>query len=131
MAWRGKRIWNRLKRKYSIGYGDCLVIMPHDDKVLNLCALKYLPSYMARKYTDRAFVLTGVKDMSDRIQDFENMVCILVSEDEIKLILKYYCLKEFRKMTVVVSFDEPYGSDGLLKKTGYTLDDLVASCIYG
>jgi hypothetical protein len=111
--------------------------MPQGDFELNACALRHLDGYLREKYLKRALVLTHDRAVLEAAAEpgaappGGGVQARLAPERDIGCICKYYCFAQFAKHIVVVSLDEPYGSDGLLAKKGCSLEDIVTGSMLG
>ena len=132
MAWQGRRIWLKLKKQYRIIDDVCLVIMPENDDEMNLCALNHIDNFLKKKHLQKAIVVT-INKHNDlfKLQNSDKIDIVYISDRDIELLLKYYLLVMFKDNISVISLSAPYGSKGLLKKPGVTLDYLVELYILG
>ncbi|CAM3692120.1 hypothetical protein COLU111180_03175 [Cohnella lubricantis] len=137
VAYTGKRLWVRLKKKHSVNKEDCLVLMPHVDSEINLSTVKHLKSYLRRKAINRALVVTNDFNAIASLKQLESendelkIDIVETTIDKIQNICKYYRMIHFHKEIIVVSIEEPFGSKGLLGKTAITIDDMVKYSILG
>jgi len=140
LALRGRRIWFRVRKQYSVGEATCLFLMPHDDSELNLYAIRYLEPYLIKKHFNHAILLTGNEEVKEIFEvmhreDAYNVALridiVIMPYDDILAVCKLYQLLQFFEDIKVVSLDEPYGSSGFINKKGYSMDDLVQHMIFG
>lgn len=133
LAWLGYHIWLGLKRKYNIGEDIYFIIMPEDDKELNINSMHHIGAFLKRKYMRGAIVLTLANKIDYSMTENYSKVIKIVRRPAfvIKLLLKYYCLIQFKEHIIVVSFNEPYGNRGLLKKEGVTMEYLTSIYFFG
>lgn len=126
LAMEGKRCWLDIKKMYNIKCEDCLVILPSDDNELNKCAIKYLPSYMEKKYIRKSFLVSkGDLNIADK-----QVTVIKLTFDKIQALLKYYRLLQFTRNVVVISLESPYGNENIINKEDISMDDYVKDAIY-
>ena len=140
LSLRGRRIWFRVRKQYSVGDATCLFLMPHDDSELNLCALRYLNPYLVKKHFNHAILLTGNKEVKETLEfmhkeDAKKVTLkidiVIMPYDDILAVCKLYQLAQFFEDVKVISLDEPYGSRGFIDKKGYKVDDLVSHMLFG
>lgn len=125
-ARRGRVIWKTIRDTYHIGENDCLVILPDHDEKLDSAALRNLDDYLHRKYINRAFVIVPYeKNVYDSNHEF-----IRLTTDELNELIAYYKLVQFKEKLVVISMKEPFGNDGIIGKSGITLDDYIVNALY-
>ena len=130
-AYAGRKIWLLLKKKYVIAPETLLLILPDVNYELNYNAMHHLVEYMHNLLIKSTIVITK----SDSFQNYEvpnvnNTTIVTLSEQDIALLLKYYCHNHFAKIKVI-SYREPFGSDGLLNKPGITVDYMVRVYFFG
>ena len=131
-ALHGRELWIELKRINQIDENWILILFPVDDSNLINAALKELPLYMRRKYLNSALLIGDNNNVViDEISvEGLNVLSKHISPEDIESILSYYRLQQFFKNIVVVSLNEPFGSDALIGKKGITIDDYVRDAIF-
>jgi len=129
MAWRGRKVWLRLKKDYSITENQYLFIMPDDNRVLNTCVLGYIGCFLKKRYFSGAIIIFNNNEHKYNITNSYGKEIILtyLEPSRITALLKYYRLLQFKSEIKVISFYEPFGSDGLLKKENISLEYLVST----
>lgn len=127
----GREIWLLLSEKYNID-SDCgLIFFPVDDYELNMKAISLLPTYI-NPHLRKLYVLTDQKSVTETIKGLscQEIVGIDLSQTEMDDLLKYYRLAAFSGHIVIVSLEEPFGNDHLLKKKDISLKDFILSSIF-
>lgn len=96
-AWKGKCIWNKLKRKLHINYDKVVIALTEDDEEWNRYALLYLKTYIKRKSAECAVVLHSENVAEEFIKKYapERTVIFSVTKDDIIYLNSYYCLYNF------------------------------------
>ena len=138
MAFHGRRIWKGIKKQYAPdAKTTVLLIFPLHDSELNRCALTHLPAFLERKLYSRALALVCDRGTHDELKQLSagmkaaKIDPVLLSDEDISVVCKYYRLIQFFDNIFVVSLEEPYGSKGLIGKKHFTLEFLVKNSIFG
>lgn len=130
-AFRGRMIWERLCRKYSVKSSCVTIVLAEDNAPWNACALRYLPAFMGRKSANRALILVKNGIHIDR-----NAVLYAalnwITEKEAEYLLNYYTLFRFSDNLVFFYTNRPQNnqSEFTLKYTDVTMDELVCLGLY-
>lgn len=134
MAWKGKRIWRHLIRKYNIGNKDIVVFLIEEDDELNYYACLYLPDILLRKSSNKAYI---VSPYASNLEGLENVQLhggtkIEVGIEEARQIMKYYQLVKFSNYVYFISLTWPPSNlvYRLLGKHGVNKEDIVCLGIY-
>ncbi len=129
MAKKGLDIWKKLKNRYGISMEWAIIIFPEKDLVLNKLGLDLLPQYLQRKYLQKVLIISVGQLRTEKVSRM-GIYLEIVTENEMSMLLKYYRLVQFAKNIVVVSYREPFGTDGMIDKEESTLRDYVMDAIY-
>ena len=127
-ARKGRRIWRRIKREYSIDYSKVVLVLPETDAEWNRQALMFLPELIKRKSAEKALVISPWDDVFEEVRkkskgngfvqdgDAEPGQCLALklSEDEIDSLLKYYCFYKFFDSIIFLYKDKPKDNPGTL-----------------
>jgi hypothetical protein len=123
-AYRGRRLWAGLERKYKVDQGVYVLLMPEDDAELNAAALGHVEDLVADRRA-RGVVLVGEGSMSKPgpgIVGTESW-----TERQIDELIAYYELHNFSERLLIVSLTKPFGNGlhRLLGRQGVNKEDLV------
>lgn len=118
----GKFLWNKIKKQYHVTEDDYLLI-ECGEKELSYAAVEYLPEFLEKKYANRALFIVPHDEFGESTDD--RIIFLSMSERKILALLKFYQLERFFDRVIVLSLKEPFGSYGLLKKKGITLEIMV------
>ena len=99
---------------------------------MNSAAIELLPDYRAQMFLAKIVAVTDQEDVFGTLGKlkYENICCEKISGEEMKKLLKYYCLVVFCAHTAVVSLQEPFGNYSLLQDGGIDLKSFIFSAIY-
>lgn len=128
----GRKIWLSLSEKYNID-SDCgFIVFPVSNDELNKETIGLLPVYIERFHLKKIYVVTDQKSVTETIKGLlcQEVVDIELSRADMDNLLKYYRLVEFSAHIAVVSLEEPFGNDYLLKKKDMELKDYILSAIF-
>lgn len=133
-AYHGKRVWNRIKKKYQFNECTQLVIMPEDDEGLNDIAFHYMPYMMKRRGADKAIVVRRKEKAGESLishEAYETQYCYL-EPNAIYDLIHYYELYIFTRNISIISCTRPNGNTmhKFLGKNGVNEEDLVCLCMY-
>ena len=133
-AWKGRSIWYSLKRKYDIDYDKIVIILPEKDSELNMCAIKYVPYFMARKNVCEVIICTFSENIIDT-SCLENMTVRIhiMSSEEMELLFCYYRMYKFFDNIVFLYLEGSMDKTNYLnalKRWNITLDELICLCFY-
>jgi hypothetical protein len=133
-AYRGRRLWNGLGRRYELDQGVYVLLMPEDDAELNAAALDHIEHLVADRRA-RGIVLVGDSSsshpVSAELDDPEHPTGILGVESwtarQIDALIAFYELYSFTDRLLIVSLTRPFGNglQRLLGRQGVTREDLV------
>jgi hypothetical protein len=136
-AYRGRRLWAGLERKYKVKQGAYVVLMPEDDAELNAAALGHIEDLVAdRRAGGVVLVVDGSlpRPTSAASEEPEAgapgspIVNIEVwTGRQIDALIAYWELHSFSDRFLVVSLTRPFGNGlhRLLGRQGITKEDLV------
>lgn len=113
LAWAGRTIWKRLKRRYHIDYSKVVIALPEGDVQWNQYALLHLKDYMDRKSAGAAIILCPSEEIEEEIRPYCQTNYTIVREckaDMIKL-NQYYCF--FRFFDNIVFFSLGFPKDNI------------------
>ncbi|SRR5581483_10590669 len=123
-AYRGRRLWAGLERKYNVDQGVYVLLMPDDDAELNAAAIGHIEDLVADRRA-QGVVLVGVGSMSPPTPG------IVGTESwtgpQIDALISYYELHNFSERLLIVSLTKPFGNGlhRLLGRQGINKEDLV------
>jgi hypothetical protein len=124
-----RRSWINLKKTYHISGNEYIIILPDDDENLNVIALQLIPSFLDKKYVNKAIVVVKITTYnlinSLAFSNDSRIRMVGLSDSTIRKLIKYYCLIKFAKNILVVSTKMPFGSAGLLKMGKMNFEDFV------
>jgi hypothetical protein len=124
-AYRGRRLWAGLERKYQVDQGLYVVLMPETDVELNAAALEHLNDLVADRRA-RGVVLVADGSVqppsSEAILGTESW-----TERQIDALIAFFELHNFSDRLLIVSLTRPFGNGlhRLLGRQGVTKEDLV------
>ena len=134
MALRGRREWLRIKRRYHVGEGVLVLLMPDKNEKLNDYALKHLNDYKVKKYMDRTVVLTNQTYVWRRWEEesIQQAEIVLLEDWQCKALLQYYRLQWFFAYFIVVSMNQPDGNTvhNMLKSGKLSEEEILLGSIY-
>ena len=123
-AYRGRRLWAGLERKYDVDQGMYVVLMPEDDAELNAVALGHVEDLVAdRRARGVVVVHSGAAPQrSAGIAGIESW-----TGRRIDALIAFYELHNFSDRLLIVSLTKPFGNGlhRLLGRQGVTKEDLV------
>jgi hypothetical protein len=126
-AYRGRRLWAGLERKYELDQGVYVLLMPEDDAELSGAALEHIEALVADRRA-QGVVLVGDRALS---QPSEGTPGIVGTESwtarQIDALIAFYELYSFTDRLLIVSLTKPFGNGlhRLLDRQGVTKRDLV------
>lgn len=128
----GRLIWLEIKRKYSFTNSFGLTIFPTEDFDLNTEAIILLTDYKKQMFLQKIVTVTNQLDVFNTLKQFEyeDIYCEKISDQEMKLLLKYYQLIKFCAHIAVVSLQEPFGNYSLIYDGEIDLKKYIFSAIY-
>ncbi len=131
-VWEGREVWQRLRRKYDFTDMIGLVLFPSLDLSVNREAAALLPSYMEERGLHRTVAVTNCIGAAGILTDMahENVALEKVSYHEMNCLLKYYRLVQFCVNLVVVSLEEPFGNDLVVRDGRTELRSFIQSWVY-
>lgn len=134
-AYRGKWIWERIRRKYGSGYAPSrYLLFPSSDDEYNAWGLYYLDYYLQKNHYDKVIVLTKEVELSKALRNIHhnNLHIIQLNEEQMNCIIRLNALVNLGAQCTIVSVKEPYdtGAERLLGKKGVTKRELVWYDIY-
>lgn len=129
-ATEGRNIWLLLKEKYEIKNSDGLFFFVSNDYELCNAALELLPIYKKNFKLEKIIALTGDDTIYKMLNKNEDICSVQMTEEKILKMLYYYRVVNFFKNIVIVSLDEPYGNDFLIKNLNVDLNNFVKLSIY-
>lgn len=133
-AYHGKRVWNRIKKKYQFDDSTQLVIMPEDDEELNGIAFHYMPYMMKKRGAKNAIVVRpkGREEEAQATNDSYDARYLYLRQGEIEDLLHYYELYVFTGNISIISLAKPEGNDlhKLIGKNGINEADAVCLGMY-
>lgn len=130
-AFRGYLVWKRLKRKYGIDDRYAIIVLPESRRKWNQCAVKYLPDYMKRKRADKVLIVVSDKSEGYEAEEFAEAI-VLLSEEDIRLLMKLYCLIRYSDKIVFFYLNYPRDnmSEMILEKGDISMDEVICLGLY-
>jgi hypothetical protein len=127
-AYRGSRLWAALERKYNVGQGLYVLLLPEDDAELNAAALGHIEDLVADRRA-RGVVVVGdrasssVSGESDAIVGTESWTA-----GQIDALIAFYELCSITDRLLIVSLTKPFGNSlyRLVGRHGVSKEDLVS-----
>ena len=132
MAYRGRRMWKKLKGLYGIGSESVLVVMPENDLELNSLALRNINHLTANRKVSKAVILSEAGNAENALAGGE-IVIVSCKSKELEDILAFYELYKFTEYVVVVSLSRPFGNMAHLAigAANLTIEMLLGICVFG
>ena len=138
-AYRGSRLWARLERKYNVGQGVYVLLLPEDDAELNAAALRRIEDLVADRRAQGVVLVSDcslpapiASEFGDSGADPERSPGIVGTESwtasQIDALIAFYELCSITDRLLIVSLTKPFGNGlhRLLGRQGVTKDDLVS-----
>lgn len=112
IAKEGWRLWQKLKRKYSITDMIGLILFPSADMTVNREAAALLPDYMEHRRLQKLVAVTDRRETVNILENipYGNVFLEKISNYEMICLLSCYRLICFCSNVVVVSLEEPFGN---------------------
>lgn len=128
----GRKIWLALEERYHFGIDCGIFIFPTDDSVLNIETIKLSSVYSERFHLRKVYAVTDRRTVIEALRDSDvhDIDEIEISHDEMDMLLKYYRIVNFSSHIAIVSLEEPFGNDYLLRKKSIDLKDFILSSIF-
>jgi hypothetical protein len=137
-AYRGRRQWAKLERKYERDQGVYVLVMPEDDAELNAAALDHVEELVADRRA-RGVVLVRDSSSPQAMPSYSGHSPTLPDHPpdvigtefwtsrEIDALIAFYELYAFSDRLLIVSLTKPFGNglNRLLGRQGVTKEDLV------
>ena len=126
-AYRGRRLWATLERKYEVDQGVYVIVMPEHDPELNAAAVGHVKDLVADRRA-QGVVLVADRSLSRPMLSEPDVVG---SESwtgrQIDALIAYFELRNFSDRLLIVSLTKPFGNGlyRLLGRQGITKEDLV------
>lgn len=137
-AYRGKRLWAGLERKYEVDQGVYVVLMPEDDAELNAAALGHMEDLVGDRRARGVVLVLDESLPRPRLSGSagpeaapERLPGVVGIESwtgvQIDALLAYWELHNFSDRFLVVSLSRPFGNGlhHLVGRQGITKEDLV------
>lgn len=119
----GRKIWLGINEKYHITDADAVLIMPSKDLQLNKTVIKLI---MQQKLWENTVVVSDQEEIFNKITGTQNnLYCEKLDKGAIDKLLKYYCMVKFCNNVFVVSLNEPFGNDFLVRAGKVSLEEYV------
>lgn len=128
-AYRGRRLWAGLKRKYKVDEGLYVILMPEDDAELNAAALGHVEDLVADRRARGVVLVTQDRGEAEAAPAHPAGIVRTEAwtERRIDALIAYYELHNFSDRFLIVSLTKPFGNGlhRLLGRQGVTKEDLV------
>ncbi len=127
-AWRGRRLWLALERRYSINDGLYVLVFPDDDSALNASALGHVGTLIDERRARGAVVVTSVAAVAGQARETAGVHAVdLVASRAVDGLIALAELGDFSPRIMIVSLDRPHGRRlrRLVGHGGVTLEDVV------
>jgi hypothetical protein len=138
VAYRGRRLWARLERKYDLDQGVYVLLMPENDAELNVVALDRLEDLVADRRAQGIVLLCDSSSphpvapgSGESAAPLDRLPGVVGTEfwtsREIDAVIALYELYSFTDRLLIVSLTKPFGNGlhRLLGRQGVTKEDLV------
>lgn len=134
-AYKGKYLWEKLKRKYGRGLKPSRYIMfLNNDIEYNAWAIYYFDKFVEEEKLDKVMIITSDDDVIDALKNSKhcNLHFIKLNEDDILCIVRLAALVNLGEELTIVSVKDPYdtGAERLLGKKGVTKREILWFDIY-
>lgn len=134
-AFMGRQLWIKLVKRYNIISDDYIVLMPSLNRDYNYYSLLYMNQFLQNKKYNKVIILTFDNRVIKSYKLFSDKITLAlnVSQKNLDLILKYYCLYKFTDKLIIISLDKPKGRNdyNLVGKNGITTEELISIGVYG
>lgn len=133
LAKKGRKLWLSLTEKYHIDNMKYVIILPDIKRQYNEPALVYLKEFLDKRGIKQALILTydeWVLNMKEKYQKFAQIE--QCSQNDIKVLLQFYCLYEFAPNIIIGSLEEPSGrmGTGIIGKKNLTAEEVFKGIVY-
>lgn len=134
-AYKGKYLWEKLKRKYGRGFKPSrFIIFPSTDEEYNAWAIYYFDKFIEENKFDKVMIITSDDDIILALKNSEhsNLHFIKYNEEQISCIIRLAALVNLCEELTIVSVKEPYdtGAERLLGKKSVTKREILWFDIY-
>ena len=134
-AYKGKIVWERIKKKYGRGIAPSrYIVFPEDDEEYNKWALYYMPKYLEREHFDKVIILTSSPKLEEECKKIKhaNKKILMVDERKMRYLIRFAGLVNMNDEWTIISVKQPYDTcaEQLLGKKGITKRDIVWYDIY-
>jgi hypothetical protein len=120
-AYRGSRLWARLERKYNVGQGVYVLLLPEDDAELNAVALGRIEDLVADRRAQGVVLVSDcslpapiASEFGDSGADPERSPGIVGTESwtasQIDALIAFYELCSITDRLLIVSLTKPFGN---------------------
>lgn len=122
LALNGRTYWLDLKKKYSFGEQDGLIIYEIEKKEYLDIMKMWLPNFLERKQFEKTVIVGAekldIKNQSNYVLFEEN-----IEKEKVLELLKYYRLTRFTKNIYGISLNMPFGNENMIGHKGITFFD--------
>lgn len=126
--------WDLLWPSLNYVENDCIVLFPEDNREVNIYGMKYLDTYLQRRCSENAIILTSDSFVKKTILEYSEHVkkVIYIEKEKMERFIGLYELYIFAPNLVVVSLQFPFCRNALgqigIKHT--TVEQLIAIGVY-
>lgn len=129
-AYKGRVIWEYLKRRYGNGrHPSRYVLFPDDDREYHAWALYFLEEFIEKKHLGKVNLLTVSKELARAAENIPNrqLHTILIRRSWMDCLIRYSALVCKNAEWTIISVKHPYdtGAERLLGKKGVTRKEIV------
>lgn len=134
-AFRGKLLWERLKKQYGPGYWPSrYILFPSEDDTYNAWGLCYLTQYLRKNNFDKVMAVVSDSSLKGALSNIRhnNLHIVPIEKKQMDCLIRLCALVDLNAECTIVSVKEPYdtGAERLLGKKGTTKKDIVWYDIY-
>ncbi len=127
---RGKCAWSRLSSRENIKREQYVIICLKKERKLTKCYMANFQTVMKKKRMDAPIILTDDTEIFNEYGHGSEYSVIYMDSKKLNDIVKYYLFKEFKERIVIVSLDEPFGSNGLIDAGKVCIEDMLMNYIW-
>lgn len=125
----GWSFFAEIKKKYCLNEDDYIILFPNDMEELSNMVIDNIEMLKRKKYAKRFFFICCNQD-NLHTEKRDDTIWICCSQKELDALVTYYTLVDFFANVIVVSFDMPFGSKGIIGKKGISLRDYVVDALF-